>query len=180
MIAGRFTFLSAAANAWFYSSGNLLKLIYFMLGKGLPKHAYLKKYPQKINLNIHRPNNVLNWICTVYGVRYFPKGIFPRATFQVIIFQVATSQMCNFPNNNFLNVHFPKWQFRKSGNFPMKEKRHFPHKGSMKWTVKFYIFENEFLNFLLRKYVTQKISIQFLSVSIRQEHVGGLHPFFKE
>ena len=67
-----------------------------------------------------------------------------------------------FPNDNF-----------PSGNFPMKEKRHFPHEGSMKWTFKFYIFKRFFqLSYSLENFL--KNFIQFLSVKLMQENVGGL------
>jgi len=71
------------------------------------------------------------------GVKYFPNSIFPWGNMgfhkwqlpKCAISQAATSQMYIFPNNNF-----------PSGNFPMKEKRYFPHEGSIKVTFKFYIF----------------------------------------
>jgi len=47
----------------------------------------------------------------------FPKWQLPKCA----ISQAATSQMYIFPNNNFL-----------SGDFPMKEKQHFPHERSIK------------------------------------------------
>ena len=72
-----------------------------------------------------------------------------------------------FQNDNF-----------RSGNFRMKEKRHFPHEESIKWTYKFYIF-NEFLNFFLENTQLKKMSFSFSQLE-RQEHVGGQHPFFKE
>ena len=48
---------------------------------------------------------------------------------------LATSQIYIIPIDNF-----------PSGNFPIKEKRHIPHEGSIKWTFKFYIIK-EFPNF---------------------------------
>ena len=41
---------------------------------------------------------------SLFGVRYFPKGIFQKGDFPSDNLPVATSQMCNFLNGNFPKV----------------------------------------------------------------------------
>ena len=87
---------------------------------------------------------------------YFPKGIFPRTTSQLTISQMIISQLATS-------------QCRKNSIFPMKKvlNEHLSPK-------------NKFLNFFLE--ITQlekKNSFSFSQLQLWQEHVGGLHPFFK-
>ena len=70
-----------------------------------------------------------------FGARYFPKNIFPREASQMPISQ--------------------------DGNFPMKEKMHFPYEGSIK-VFKFYIL-NKFPNFFLENTNFKKILLVSLS-----------------
>ena len=80
---------------------------------------------------------------------YFPKGILPRTTSQLTISQMIISQC------------------RKNSIFPMKKvlNEHLS-----------LTFLNKFLNFFFRKYAT---SFSFSQLQLWQEHVGGLHPYFK-